>query len=142
VKIVQTVEDISIVQSPVSRLDHRFIDLYYYSITMKYANVSVKFPEELDRELERFLEETGVYTNKSEFIKESVRRHLVELNNEPAIAALRTEQLLARAEQESLPDDELQHRLDALRERIDEEDLSEAVETAREDTAETFADHT
>ena len=109
---------------------------------MKYANVSVKFPEELDRELERFLEETGVYTNKSEFIKESVRRHLVELNNEPAIAALRTEQLLARAEQESLPDDELQHRLDALRERIDEEDLSEAVETAREDTAETFADHT
>lgn len=141
-KIVQTVEDISIVQSPVSRLDHRFIDLYYYSITMKYANVSVKFPEELDRELERFLEETGVYTNKSEFIKESVRRHLVELNNEPAIAALRTEQLLARAEQESLPDDELQHRLDALRERIDEEDLSEAVETAREDTAETFADHT
>ncbi|QLH81289.1 ribbon-helix-helix domain-containing protein [Halosimplex pelagicum] len=109
---------------------------------MKYANVSVKFPKELDRELERFLEETGIYTNKSEFIKESVRRHLVELNNEPAIAALRTEQLLARAEQESLSDDELQRRLDAFRKRVDEENLSEAVETAREDTAEEFADHT
>lgn len=73
---------------------------------MKYANVSVKFPEELDRELEQFLEETGVYTNKSEFIKGSVRRYLIELDNEPAIAALRVEQLLARAEQDSGSDDE------------------------------------
>jgi hypothetical protein len=48
--------------------DHTFTSLCYDSITMKYANVSVKFPEELDRELERFLEETGVYTNKSEFM--------------------------------------------------------------------------
>lgn len=107
---------------------------------MKYANVSVKFPEELDHELERFLEETGVYTNKSEFIKESVRRHLLELNDEPAIAALRVEQLLARAEQESMSDDELQDRLDELRESVDETGLEQAVETARNDTADEFTD--
>jgi Arc/MetJ-type ribon-helix-helix transcriptional regulator len=107
---------------------------------MKYANVSVKFPEELDREIERFLEETGVYTNKSEFIKEAVRRHLVELNDEPAIAALRTEQLLARAEQEPISDDELAGRLDALRERVDEAEVTDAVTTARDQTADEFLD--
>ncbi|AHG01526.1 hypothetical protein HALLA_03795 (plasmid) [Halostagnicola larsenii XH-48] len=108
---------------------------------MKYANVSVKFPEELDQELEQFLEETGVYTNKSEFIKESVRRHLIELNNEPAIAALRVEQLFARAEQEPVNDDELHARLDDLRERVDEEDVASAVEAARKETADEYADH-
>ena len=66
---------------------------------MEYANVSVKFPKELDSEIEGFLDEMGVYTNKSEFIKEAVRRHLGDLNNDPAIAALRVEQLLGRAEQ-------------------------------------------
>ena len=120
---------------------HTFIMLCYHSITMKYANVSVKFPEELDRELEQFLEETGVYTNKSEFIKESVRRHLIELNNEPAIAALRVEQLFARAEQEPVNDDELHARLDDLRERVDEEDVASAVEAARKETADEYADH-
>lgn len=108
---------------------------------MKYANVSVKFPEDLDRELERFLEETGVYTNKSEFIKESVRHRLIELNNEPAIAALRIEQLLTRAEQEPVSDDELHARLDDLRQRVDEEDVASAVEAAREETADEYADH-
>ena len=108
---------------------------------MKYANVSVKFPEELDRELEQFLEETGVYTNKSEFIKESVRRHLIELNDEPAIAALRVEQLLARAEEEPVSDDELRARLDELRQRVDEEDVAGAVEAARDETADEYADH-
>lgn len=107
---------------------------------MKYANVSVKFPEELDRELERFLEETGVYTNKSEFIKESVRRQLLELNREPAIEALRTEQLLARAEQERVSDEQLSNRLEELRERVDDAELEDAVEAAREDTAAEFAD--
>lgn len=108
---------------------------------MKYANVSVKFPEELDRELEQFLEETGVYTNKSEFIKESVRRHLIELNNEPAIAALRIEQLLARAEQEPMNDDDLHARLDELRQHVDEDDVTSAVEAAREELADEYADH-
>ncbi|WP_276256530.1 ribbon-helix-helix domain-containing protein [Halomontanus rarus] len=108
---------------------------------MKYANVSVKFPKELDRELEQFLEETSIYTNKSEFIKESVRRHLIELNNEPAIAALRVEQLLARAEQEPVSDDELHARLNDLRQRVDEAEVEDAVEAAREETADEYADH-
>ena len=115
--------------------------LCYHSITMKYANVSVKFPKELDRELEQFLTETGIYTNKSEFIKESVRRHLIELNNEPAIAALRVEKLLARAEQEPVSDDELHARLGELRQRVDEEEVADAVEAAREETADEYADH-
>ena len=118
------------------------MSLYYDSITMEYANVSVRFPEELDREVERFLAETGIYTNKSEFIKDSVRRRLAELHSDPAIAALRTEQLLARAEQESVGDAELEDRLEALRQRVDETDLAEAVETAREETAAEFVDDT
>lgn len=109
---------------------------------MKYANVSVKFPEELNRELEQFLEETGVYTNKSEFIKEAVRRHLIELNSEPAIAALRVEQLLARVEQEPVSDDELHTRLDELRSRVDDAAVADAVAAAREETADEYADHT
>lgn len=107
---------------------------------MKYANVSVKFPEELNHELERFLDETGVYTNKSEFIKEAVRRHLVELNNEPAISALRIERLLARAEQHSISDDELRNRLEDLRDQVDQAALADAVESAREATADEYAE--
>ena len=30
---------------------------------MKYASVSVKFPIELDTEIKRFLDETGIYTD-------------------------------------------------------------------------------
>jgi Arc/MetJ-type ribon-helix-helix transcriptional regulator len=107
---------------------------------VEYANVSVRFPEELDRELERFIEETNLYTNKSEFIKESVRRRLVELNDEPAIAALRLEQLLARAEQRPIPDDELRDRLETLGRHVDDSDLSDAVASAREDAAEDVLD--
>jgi Arc/MetJ-type ribon-helix-helix transcriptional regulator len=107
---------------------------------MKYANVSVKFPEDLDGEVERFLEETGVYTNKSEFIKEAVRRHLLELNDEPAVAALRAEKMLARAEREPVSDDDLHDRLDALRKSVDEAKLSDAVSAGRTETAEEFLD--
>lgn len=105
---------------------------------MKYANVSVKFPRELDDELERFLEETGVYTNKSEFIKEAVRSHLQQLNTETGIAALRLEQLLAQAEHRSKSDEELHDRLDELRAAVDAdpEEIAAAVEAAREETAE------
>jgi antitoxin ParD1/3/4 len=105
---------------------------------MEYANVSVKFPQELDTELEHFLEETGVYTNKSEFIKEAVRRHLRELNREPAISALRLEQLLARAEQNHVSDDDLQARLADLQQHVDHAELADAVETARETTADQY----
>ena len=102
---------------------------------MKYANVSVKFPRELDTEIERFLDETGVYTNKSEFIKEACRRHLQTLHDDPAIAALRTEQLLARAEQRAISDDELGTRLDELGAGLDPDAVAEAVRTAREETS-------
>ena len=108
---------------------------------MEYANVSVKFPKELDNELEGFLDETGVYTNKSEFIKESVRRHLIDLNNEPAIAALRVEQLLGRAEESTITDDDLEARLDELRQQVDATEVENAVETAREETAAEHIDH-
>ena len=108
---------------------------------MTYANVSVKFPEALNRELEQFLEETGVYTNKSEFIKESVRRHLIELNAEPAIAALRIERMLARAEQNRIRNDDLHDRLDELRQRVDDEAVATAVADARDELADADADH-
>ena len=102
---------------------------------MEYANVSVKFPRELDAEVERFLDETGIYTNKSEFVKEACRRHLEHLQSETAVAALRTEQLLARVEQNPAPTEELQDRLETLRDRVDEDALEEAVEAAREEAS-------
>lgn len=107
---------------------------------MDYANVSVRFPSDLDAEVERFVEETGVYTNKSEFVKEAVRRHLIALNDEPAVAALRAEKLLAQAEREPVADDELRERLDTLRASVDESEVSDAVESARSETADRFLD--
>lgn len=103
---------------------------------MKYASVSVKFPIELDTEIKRFLDETGIYTNKSEFIKEACRTHLREFNDDTAIAALRLEQLLAQAEQSRQSDSEIDAELAALRENIDAGDLERAVEEAREKTSE------
>jgi Arc/MetJ-type ribon-helix-helix transcriptional regulator len=103
---------------------------------MEYASVSVKFPVELDTEIERFLEETGIYTNKSEFIKEACRGHLRELNDETAIAALRLKQLLADAEQSRESDSEIDAELAALGENVDADDLERAVEEARQETSE------
>ena len=97
--------------------------------------MSVKFPVELDAEIERFLDETGLYTNKSEFIKEACRSHLQELNDDTAITALRLEQLLARAEQNRQSDAEIESELAALGEKVDPDDLERAVESARTETA-------
>ncbi|MFP4218679.1 MAG: ribbon-helix-helix domain-containing protein [Salinarchaeum sp.] len=102
---------------------------------MKYASVSVKFPVELDSEIERFLEETGIYTNKSEFIKEACRAHLRDLNDDTAVAALRLEQLLAQAEQSRQSDSDIDATLAALGDAVDANDLERAVEEAREETA-------
>lgn len=102
---------------------------------MEYASVSVKFPVELDAEIERFLDETGIYTNKSEFIKEACRSHLQELNDDTAVVALRLEQLLARAEQNRQPDAEIESELAALGAKVDPDDLERAVEDAREETS-------
>ena len=102
---------------------------------MKYSSVSVKFPIELDTEIERFLDETGIYTNKSEFIKEACRAHLRELNDDTAITALRLEQLLAQAEQSRESDRDIDAELEALGENIDSDDLERAVEEARAETS-------
>lgn len=102
---------------------------------MNYASVSVKFPVALDTEIERFLDETGIYTNKSEFIKEACRAHLRDLNDDTAIAALRLEHLLTQAEQSRESDSEIDAELAALGENIDSRDLERAVEEAREETS-------
>ena len=103
---------------------------------MRYASVSVKFPVKLDTEIERFLDETGIYTNKSEFIKEACRAHLRELNDNTAIAALRLEQLLAEAEQSRESAGEIAAELAALGEKVDADDLERAIEETREETSE------
>lgn len=105
---------------------------------MEYAHVSVKFPRELDAEIERFLVETGLYTNKSEFIKEACRSHLQTLQDDAAIAALRVAQLLAQAEQRSVSDEELHERLAELQATVDvdPDELEAAVAAARDATAE------
>lgn len=103
---------------------------------MEYASVSVKFPVELDAEIERFLDETGIYTNKSEFIKEACRSHLQQLNDDTAIAALRLEQLLAQAEQSPRSDTDIDAQLAELSEKVDADDVDDAVEKASETTAE------
>jgi Arc/MetJ-type ribon-helix-helix transcriptional regulator len=103
---------------------------------MKYASVSVKFPVELDTEIERFLDETGIYTNKSEFIKEACRTHLRELNDDTAIAALRLEQLLVQAEQNRESDSDIDAELRKLGEDVDPNDLERAVKEAREERSE------
>jgi antitoxin ParD1/3/4 len=100
---------------------------------MEYAQVSVKFPRELNDEIERFIDETGVYTNKSEFIKDAARRQLLEVNNEAGIAALRLEQMLERAESNPISDDELHARLDDLGGKVDHDAAADAVEQAEQD---------
>ena len=107
---------------------------------MEYAHISAKFPAELDAEIEQFVDETGLYTNKSEFLRDACREHLEQLHEEPAVAALRLEQLLARAEQSPVADEAIDDRLDSLRERVDIERLADATEAAREDTADQFAE--
>ena len=103
---------------------------------MKYASVSVKFPVELDAEIERFIDETGLYTNKSEFIKEACRSHLRELNDDTVVAALRLEQLLAQVEAETRPERDIEAELTSIAENIDADELERAVKQAREETAE------
>lgn len=110
---------------------------------MQYANVSVKFPRTLDEEIEHFIEETGIYTNKSEFIKEACRRQLQDLHDDSAIAALRVEKLLTEAEQRTESDAALRERLAELRAAVDTEgaDLESVVRATREETADrTFED--
>jgi Arc/MetJ-type ribon-helix-helix transcriptional regulator len=107
---------------------------------MKYANVSVKFPETLDDEIETLVADTDLYTNKSEFVKEACRSHLRELRQDPAVAALRMERLLDRAESSSLTDDEVSARLDQFAASVDSDAVETAVSEARAETAESVSD--
>jgi len=100
---------------------------------MEYAHVSAKFPSDLDKEIEQLLDETGIYTNKSEFVREACREHLEKLHEEPAIAAIRLERLLSQAEESQLQDEEVSERLEELRDKVSGEKLSQAIETSREE---------
>jgi Arc/MetJ-type ribon-helix-helix transcriptional regulator len=99
--------------------------------------VSVKFPAELNAEMERFVEETGLYTNRSEFVRAACREHLERLHEDPAVAALRLGQILGRAERSRLSDEGLGDRLNELRETVDADAFADALDEAREGTAET-----
>lgn len=105
---------------------------------MEYAHVSAKFPKELNAEIERFLDETGFYTNKSEFMKEACRSHLRDVNSDAVIVARRAEQLLAHAEQNPADADTLTARLEELGQTVDPDDLAESVAKSREKTADSI----
>lgn len=116
--------------------------LYYYSNIMQYAQVSVKFPADLNNEIEQFIEETGLYTNRSEFVKDASRRLLQEYNNDVGVAALRLEKLLARAERDRRPDEEIRAELKEIRatigDRLEPADVEEAVDQSRGRTSRRF----
>jgi antitoxin ParD1/3/4 len=101
---------------------------------MEYAHISAKFPEDLDKEIEQLLEETGIYTNKSEFVRTACREHLERLHEEPAITAIRLERLLAQAEDSRIEEDAVSDRLEELRDKISGEGLSQAVDASRKET--------
>lgn len=103
---------------------------------MNDATVTVKFPAELATEIERFVEETGLYTNKSEFVRQACRSHLRRLDDDPTVAALRLRKLLARAERSRASDETIHESLATLAEKVDADDVERAVEAARTDTAE------
>ena len=115
---------------------------YYYGSIVQYAQVSVKFPAELNDEIERFIEETGLYTNRSEFVKDASRRLLQEYNDDVEIAALRLENALERAERDRRSDEAVREEVADIRAttgtRLNPTDAEEAVEESRRDTSDRF----
>jgi Arc/MetJ-type ribon-helix-helix transcriptional regulator len=103
---------------------------------MNDATVTVKFPTELDAEIQRFVEDTGLYTNKSEFVRQACRSHLQQLDDDPTVAALRLRKLLARAERSRASDETIRESIATLAEKLDTDDVERAVEEARIETAE------
>lgn len=98
---------------------------------------SIRIPPELDTEVARFVEETGVYMSKSEFIREAVRTHLQELNTDAGIMALRLEQALSRSNQaREMDSEEIHETLDAIADEVDPDTVDTAIEAAEEDVAE------
>lgn len=97
---------------------------------------SIRIPPELDAEVNRFVEETGVYASKSEFIREAVRTHLQELHTDAGIMTLRLHQTLARADRGSdLDRDEINKTLDTIAATVDPDAVDEALQEAEEEVA-------
>jgi antitoxin ParD1/3/4 len=113
------------------------IGVYYIcSTTMANSPQSIRIPPELDTEVDQFVEETGVYASKSEFIREAVRTHLQDLHSDAGIMALRLRQALARAERTTDRDSEaIEETLDAIAAEVDPEEVNKALQAAEEEVA-------
>lgn len=97
---------------------------------------SIRIPPELDAEVARFVEETGVHMSKSEFIREAIRTHLRELSTDAGIMTLRLEQALERTNQTGDVDsNEIHDTLDSIAAEIDSDVVDAAIRDAEEDVA-------
>ncbi len=97
---------------------------------------SIRIPPDLDAEVNRFVEDTGIYASKSEFIREAVRTHLQDLHTDAGIMALRVRRALARADRPSDREQAEIHRtLDAIGDDIDDEAVDAALQAAEEEVA-------
>lgn len=97
---------------------------------------SVRIPPELDDEVARFVEETGVHMSKSEFIREAVRAHLRELSTDAGIIALRLEQALERADEaHDMESSEIHNTFETIAEEVDPKTVDAAIRDAEEDVA-------
>jgi antitoxin ParD1/3/4 len=109
---------------------------YMRNTTMANPPQSIRIPPELDAEVARFVEETGVHMSKSEFIREAVRTHLRELNTDAGIMTLRLEQALERADQvRDVDSSEIHETLDTIAAEVDSEAVDAAIQEAEEDVA-------
>ena len=116
----------------------RTLTAAYYIRNTEMANSpqSIRIPSELDAEVTRFVEETGVHMSKSEFIREAVRTHLRELSTDAGIMTLRLEQALERADQaRDVDSSEIHDALDAIAAEVDSDAVDTAVTEAEEDVA-------
>jgi Arc/MetJ-type ribon-helix-helix transcriptional regulator len=104
----------------------------------KLLCLSKRVSHVVDREIERFLDETGFYTNKSEFIRGACRSRLRDVNSDAVVAARRAEQLLANAEQNPEEAETLKARLEKLGENVDPDEFADTVTEAREETADSI----
>lgn len=99
---------------------------------------SIRIPPELDAEVARFVEETGVHMSKSEFIREAVRSHLRELSTDAGMMAIRLEKTLERAEQAHDVDSSAIHEtLATIAAEVDADAVDAAIQDAEEDVATT-----
>lgn len=109
---------------------------YIRNTTMANSPQSIRIPPELDAEVTRFVEETGVHMSKSEFIREAVRTHLRELSTDAGIMTLRLEQALERADQvRDVDSSEIHETLDAIAAEVDSDAVDAAIQEAEEDVA-------